>query len=140
MSTWYLRLIIFLILTQASADAQPKGHNSFTLKVCFGGISNGVISKYEHLEDSLAFTDSSANEMLHIVSFKMSLACNGNVVNYLENKSGNKLTAEMKDAIKEMHPGCTISFQGIKTVWVEKGLNGQDSKLDYLLLKLTLKN
>lgn len=140
-----LRIIILALISisliQLPAFAQPpKTKNSFTLKVCFGGIQSGVISKYEHLEDSLAFTDSLANDMLRITSFKLALACNGNVVKYFENKSGNKLTAEMKDGIREMHPGCTIAFQGIKTKFKQKGLIEQDTKLDHLLLKLTLKN
>lgn len=136
----YLALI-FTFAIQLSGHAQsPQPKKSFSLHLCFGGIQSGVISKQDHLEDSLAFTDSLANEMLRILSFKLALACNGNVVKYFENKSGNKLTPEMKAAILEMHPGCAITFQGIKSLWIEKGSGGQDSKLDYLILKLTLKN
>jgi len=135
-------LTLFFILTiQLIGYAQSaQSKKSFSWRVCFAGIQSGVISKYDHLEDSLSFTDSLANQTLQIVSFKLALACNGNVVKYLENKSGNKLTAEMKEAIREMHPGCTMSFQGIKVLFVKEDLHGKDSGIDNLLLKLTLKD
>ena len=134
-------LLVILSAVQINIYAQQvKRKGSHTLKVCFGGFSGGIISKYDHLGDSLAFTDSVTNEMLHIASFKMAFACNGNVINYLENKSGNKLTAEMKEAIREMHPGCTISFQGIKALFKSKDIHGKFSELDPGILKLTLKD
>lgn|GEM_PF-5769718 len=138
--THIILTLIFIGGIQSSGICQqPHAKNSFYLRPCFAGIQKGFLPKYDHMEDSLAFTDSLANDMFHVSSFKIALACNGNVVKYLENKSGNKFTPEMKDAIREMHPGCTISFQGIKAISVKKGFEGQHLEFPGIL-KLTLKD
>ena len=134
---------LFLFLFELSSGIyahQNKGKGSFNLKTCFGGISSGIISKYDHLEDSLAFTNSSADSILHVISFSISLSCNGNVINYFANKAGNYLTAEMKAAIRELHPGCTITYQAIKAEMKTKDIYGKNIVMDMGFLKLTFED
>jgi len=106
----------------------------------FGGLTKGSeIAIMSHLEDSLYFTDQEINEMFHIESFHLALKCNGNVLKYLENKSGNKLTPEMKDAVRELLPGCALTFDGIKAVCSDHNVSGWGKEMDPGMLKLTLK-
>jgi hypothetical protein len=114
----------------------PGAHND---KPSFGGLENGAISISEHLEDSLAFTDPWMNERFRIASFNLALKCNGNTVKYLENKSGNKLTPEMKQAVQQLHSNCTINFEGIKSLSLQKDAKGKYTESKIAPFKLTLK-
>jgi hypothetical protein len=135
-----LAFIFILGIKSGNFSQSTRAKNKFTIRACFGGINADSITKYEHLEDSLSFTDSLANDMFRIASFRLALACNGNVIHYFENKSGNKLTAEMKDAIRELHPGCTITFMGIVALDKQKDIHGKNSQINPGNVKLILKN
>jgi len=55
------------------------------------------------------------NQRFVIASFNLALKCNGNVIKYMENKKGNTLTQEMKEAVLSLHQNCTLNFDGIKS-------------------------
>ena len=139
------RLIVsvtFLMMNYAESFAQISDSTSspgtHVAIPSFGEFSGGAISISEHLNDSLLFTDPWFNERYRIASFNLALKCNGNVVKYLENKSGNKLTPEMKEAVLKLHSNCAISFDGIKMVTKEKDMKGKlaETKLKSFQLKI----
>jgi hypothetical protein len=106
---------------------------------CFGELTSGYVTIEDALDDSLAFTDSLINERMQIVSFNLALKCNGNTVKYLENKSGNKLTPEMKEAIQKLHQNCSLNFDGIKSRTKSKDIHGKYTETKHRPLKITLK-
>ena len=68
----------------------------------------------------------------------MTVTCNGVPLKYLENKSGNQLTAEMKRKVVKFRPGCILVFDAI---WIEyisefKGVPDYNSGMP---LRFTLK-
>jgi hypothetical protein len=138
-----LYILIVMAMIQLPAFSQKNdslaiGSKKFLVETTFGETAGGYISISEHLEDSLLLTDSLINARYRIASFNLALKCNGNVVKYLENKSGNKLTAEMKQEVVKLHSNCTITFDGIKMISRQKDLAGkyQETKLKPLQLKL----
>ena len=144
--SFYFRLSILLIsfflsgifLAHSQEQKQQTSGGNHTLKVCFGEVTGGSISILEHLNDSLAFTDPWANEKFKIVSFNLALKCNGNVIKYLENKSGNTLTPEMKEAVVKLRPNCSLSFDGIKSRFRSKDIKGTN-ELKHGILSLKVK-
>jgi len=124
------------VYSQAGASDPCKGGHS--VKAVFGGVAPGEINIREHLNDSIYFTDDCINRDWVIASFHLALKCNGNVLQYLENKNGNQLTAEMKSAVLELLPGCTLTFDGINTHGREKNFSNRNNQYGYLILKYTL--
>ena len=122
--------------TKDSTSTKPGGH---TAKLSFAGFTNGTIEINSHLEDSLSFDDDYVNAHFKIKSFNLALKCNGNTIKYLENKNGNKLTAEMKNEVSKLHPNCSITFDGIKTVSVTKDAKGNYTEFKPAPLKLQVK-
>src|SRR5690349_17468948 len=102
-------IFILAVLNLKAQDPDAKSGESHVAVPTFGEASGGYISIGEHLEDSLLFSDPWFNERYRIVSFNLALKCNGNTIKYLENKSGNKLTPEMKTEVMKLHPNCSIS-------------------------------
>ena len=140
----YITVIIIFIssgLMKVSAQDTTRASSpgDHIAKPCFGGMVSGAISISEHLDDSLAFTDPWMNERFRIASFNLVLKCNSNTVKYLENKSGNKLTPEMKEAIQKLHPNCTLNFEGIKSPSRQKDVKGIYTEIKVAPFKLTLK-
>ena len=135
-------LYMVLILSGLSSAAQDKvsqsteGHSAVP---CFGELASGYVTIAEALDDSLSFTDPWINERMHIVSFNLALKCNGNVVKYMENKSGNKLTPEMKEAILKLHQNCSLNFDGIKSKSRTKDVSGKFTETKHKGFKITLK-
>lgn len=114
-------------------------HWSGTIKPRFGEAVGGTITIADHLNDSLSLTEPFINERYRIISFNLSLKCNGNVIKYFENKNGNKLTPEMKQAVQALHPNCTIVFEGITMRSLEKSINGRYDEMKPGMIVLTLK-
>jgi|GEM_PF-5304916 len=140
----YITALLFFILPLISlAFAQDTTGTDrgvkHSVRTTFGGISGGPIVIGDHLDDSLAFTDPWMNNNYRVASFHLALKCNGNVVKYLENKTGNHLTAEMKQAILKLHPNCSLTFDGIKTLSRRKNLKNVYDEFDFGVLKLDLK-
>ncbi|CAN5484049.1 hypothetical protein BH11BAC1_BH11BAC1_25750 [soil metagenome] len=124
--------------SQMSHSAMSKG--SHPAIISFGGITNGgEIVIMNHMEDSLFFTDPETNSMYCIASFHMAVKCYGNVLKYIENISGNKLTTEMQYAVRELLPGCALTFDGIKAVCLDKNFGGWMKEFNPGMLKLILK-
>lgn len=96
----------------------PGNQSSQTGTICFGDLTNGEVSTGNLFSDSLHFTNALLDSINIVKSFNLTILCNGQVLKYLENKSGNKLTSEMKEAISKFHPGCMVVFDGIKTVYI----------------------
>ena len=119
------------------ASAQSTDNKQAALP-SFGGLTGGPIVVSEHLNDTLAFTDSLLNQRFDIVSFSLALKCNGNVIKYMENKKGNTLTPEMKEAVQKLHQNCTLNFDGIKSRSKLKDLSGKytETKHKPLVLKV----
>jgi len=137
----FIEFIFIFLFGMLNVNAQEPAVKSDHVAVpTFGETSGGTISIQEHLEDSLLFTDSLINARYRVASFNLALKCNGNVVKYLENKSGNKLTAEMKEEVLKLHSNCTITFDGIKMVSREKDPLGKysETKLKPLQLKIKM--
>ncbi len=140
------RIILFVIFyftfqtigfSQSTNNQVYKGNLSDL--TTFGGIAKGEISIMDKLEDSLSFCDPFICLHYRIVSFHLAVKCNGHVLKYMENKSGNKLTEEMKEAIREVHPGCTLTFDGIKSMGDGRDVRGTIAIMDFGMVKLTLK-
>jgi hypothetical protein len=139
----YFFLLLFYFLSAAltvsaqagKSDPCKGGHD---VKPVFGGVAGGEINIREHLNDSLYFTDDCVNKDFVIVSFHLALKSNGNVLKYLENKNGNQLTEEMKSAVLDLLPGCTLTFDGIKTQCRPKDFRIKRNEFDFLMLKFTL--
>jgi len=141
----YIKVIIAILIScgtmnvSAQDTTRTSSSGTHSDKPCFGGMESGAVSINEHLEDSIAFTDPWMNERFRIASFNLALKCNGNTIKYLENKSGNKLTPEMKQAVQQLHPNCTINFEGIKSLSLQKDAKGKYTETKIAPFKLTLK-
>lgn len=134
--------VLLFTVAKLGFSQQPmkrESRGSHSVKTTFGGIAKGEIDILDHLEDSLAFTDPYISYWFRVVSFHLAVKCNGVVLKYMENKSGNKLTAEMKEAIRELHNGCSLTFDGIKTVDRDQDMRNIKNVYDFGMLKLTLK-
>jgi len=129
---------IVIVNAQSSDPCNERGKH-FYIKTVFAGIPGGEINIHEHLDDSLYFSDDCANKTVQIVSFHLALKCNGNVLKYFENKNGNHLTDEMKEAVVELLPGCTLTFDGIKSRTLKKDTRKNNyDEFDFGMLKFTL--
>ncbi len=131
--------LFLLLLSSAASLAQaqeigtsPHG-TSHDVKISFGGITNGTISFSKHAGDSLYFTDPWINHEFHVVGFHLALKCNGYVLKYLENKSDNHLTQEMKDELRELLPGCAVTFDAIRLIHTD---DKKDVSRDFNMLML----
>lgn len=136
-------ILVFLITIFVNGYSQQpikrESRGSHSVKTTFGGIAKGEIDIMNHLEDSLAFADPYISYWFRVVAFHLAVKCNGVVLKYMENKSGNKLTAEMKEAIRELHNGCSLTFDGIKTVDMDQDMRNIKNVYDFGMLKLTVK-
>lgn len=117
-------LLSGIAFNSIAQNSSPPPVTKHTDQTSFGAMTGGNISINEHLNDTLSFTDDWMKQRFVIVSFGLSLKCNGNVIRFLENKSGNTLTAEMKEAVMQLHQNCTITFEGIKSRSLEKDTKG----------------
>ena len=105
----------------------------------FGGLTGGTISVGNHLGDTLAFTDSLVNQRFVSSSFNLALKCNGNVIKYMENKKGNTLTQEMKEAVLSLHQNCTLNLDGIKSRSRQKDPLGKYTETRHKAMVLRVK-
>ena len=131
-------IFILAVSNLKAQDPDAKSGESHVAVPTFGEATGGYITIGEHLEDSLMFSDPWFNERFRIVSFNLALKCNGNTIKYMENKSGNRLTSEMKAEVMKLHSNCSISFDGIKMLSREKDNTGKytETKLKAFQLKL----
>ena len=111
----YLLIFICLIKATNVFAQDSSAHSKHAILLNFAGLTQGEIVMADHLNDSLHFTsiDINFDSLCHVTSFHLTLTCKGHVLKYLENKSGNILTTEMQDAIKKLHPGCSVIFDGV---------------------------
>jgi len=119
--------------------SQSHSTSSQRIIACFANVSSGEVSINDHLTDSLQLTSPELNHWFRIGSFHLTVICKSQVLKYLENNNGNKLTAEMKDALKKYHPGCHIYFEGIKLISTQKDINDKYPVMDCPGIMLTLK-
>jgi len=112
------------VYSQDTTARTNKAKSGWSAFVCFAGQAKGDMVIQDHLEDSLTFTDPGAIEHHRVKSFRMTVTCNGVPLKYLENKSGNRLTKEMKEAVVKFHPGCILVFDAIKIEWISKEFKG----------------
>jgi len=122
-----------------TATKLPADHSAHSATICFAGLTRGEISIDDLASDSLHYTDAFLDSMATIKSFHLTITCNGQVLKYLENNSGNKLTGEMKEALTQFHSGCNVVFDGIKFVYKLRDEHGRHPAEDGGRLKLTLK-
>jgi len=134
----FVLLLFFSAIKTTCVYSQDPCKGKHDVKTVFGGLAGGEINIRNHLDDSLYFTDDCINKDWEIVTFHLALKCNGNVLKYLENKNGNQLTEEMKLAVLDLLPDCTLTFDGIKsrTRWRNPGNRYYD--MDFGMLKFTL--
>jgi len=133
-----LTTILFIGYYSNTSVAQTKDNVQAAVP-CFGGLTGGTISIGDHLGDTLAFTDSLVNQRFVISSFNLALKCNGNVIKYMENKKGNTLTQEMKEAVLSLHQNCTLNFDGIKSRSRQKDALGKYTETRHKAVVLKVK-
>ena len=125
--------------SQDTTAHSKKRKSSWSSAVSFAGQEKGEIAIKDHLEDSLSFADEEALESNRVKSFRMTVTCNGVPLKYLENKSGNKLTAEMKGEVVKFRPGCILVFDAIRIEWISKDFKGAPDFNSGMPLRFTLK-
>jgi hypothetical protein len=121
--------IFFLLFAGFACSSKAVSQDSIStssrpLTLSFGGSLDGEISADKLLTDSLLFiyssdksrlviTGSTINEY-RVLGFNLTVLCNGIVLNYFQDNSGTKLTKQMSEAIRKVHPGCRIVFDKIR--------------------------
>jgi len=136
-----LCLVLFALqgYSQDTTAHSKKRKSSWSSAVSFAGQVNGEITIKDHLEDSLSFADEEALESNRVKSFRMTVTCNGVPLKYLENKSGNQLTAEMKREVIKFRPGCILVFDAIRIEWISKEFKGAQDFNSGTPIRFTMK-
>lgn len=140
MKTIFLQTLFFLAITSISYSQSMNNSGAQTLKLSFAGLTGGEITLDTLLSGSFQFTETPSQSSVlitgfsatdfHVKSFHLTILCNGHVLKYLENNSGNKLTQEMQNEVKKYHSGCRIVFDRIVLVSSSKDINDNYNTYD----------
>lgn len=121
----FFTFVTVLSLYCSTLSAQKSG--SSDLKATIAGISGGEISKDLLLKDAELLC---SDPKFKVVSFNLSLSRYGDVIDF--SGTGNRLSEEMKEAIKTIKVGSKISIEKI----VGKNDSGEEIKLPFIILTL----
>ena len=136
-----IQLLFLFVLSATNSFSQDSTLiNSRSLTLSFGSTERTEITISDLVSDSLQLISYSENSKkehqdfkserleldgfsknnLQVQSFNLTIQYKGTVLKYVENTPGNKLTHEMKEFVRKLHPGCRVVFDKIVLVDVTK--------------------
>lgn len=121
----FFTFVTILSIYCSTLSAQKSG--SIELKATIAGFSGGEISKDLLLKNTEILC---SDPKFKVVSFNLSLSRYGDVIDF--SGTGNKLSDEMKETIKNTKVGNKISIEKI----VGKNESGEEIKLPFIILTL----
>ena len=121
----FLTFVTILSIFCSPLSAQKSGITD--LKSTIAGLSGGEISKDLLLKDAELLC---SDPKFKVVAFNLSLSRYGDVIDF--SGTGNRLSGEMKEALKTIKVGSKISFEKI----VGKNESAEEVKLPSIILTL----